>query len=638
MPAFRSYLTILSATVILAAPGSAQTMRLVGRSDLGGKGLNGAVAVVGTTAIVGAGMMPAAGVHAHFYNPYPCPAVAVKVVDLSQPSEPRVVATIPVPAGVVAQDVAALRVKSPAFTGDLAAIALAMCSGAGSGVERGVAYYDITNPASPRLLGRYQADSDNVKPADLPCGPAPAGADDRCAASQHSVTLVQRSDGRVLSLSVEPGASASKFPSGDLRVVDVTDPRHPRQVSAFPPAGEPIFSSNGCRPFRAAHSVGTGRGGTVAVLPFYDGGFFLLDLTQPEAPATIGRFELAADRGLEGNFGYAAYADLGSRQLALVSEQDWIAPKTTLRIERPAALAGSRPACEAIFTLFDPGNKIQLYRHPGGQLSGAIVYVGRGCTAGASVAMHADMVTPSPDPYLANPAGRIAMVDRSAQPTQPDLAKGSGCSVSDRVKRAQAAGAIGVIVAQTSTTSPEAFSPDGAPAGLRIPVVMIDKAFADSLRTAACPAITAGKCGDAAAVRGTLADARGEWGALHVFDITAPGAPVEIGQYRAPQAETYPPRDLGVYSVHHALVRGSRAYVAWNSGGLRLIDLTDQKPAETAAFVPPDRADPNGIFPAKALVVGVAVMPGYVVTTDINSGLYVLEDPPQAGSTRAARR
>ena len=68
----------------------------------------------------------------------------------------------------------------------------------------------------------------------LPCKPAPAGNDEACAASQHSVFLVQRPDGRVLSLSSEPGAPAAKYPLGDLRIVDVTDPSAPRQVGADP--------------------------------------------------------------------------------------------------------------------------------------------------------------------------------------------------------------------------------------------------------------------------------------------------------------------------------------------------------------------------------------------------------------------
>ncbi|CAN5910157.1 hypothetical protein BH11GEM1_BH11GEM1_10710 [soil metagenome] len=53
---------------LLPALASAQGMRLVAHSNLGGAGLNGDLTIVGTTAIVAAGMMQAGGVHAHLYN------------------------------------------------------------------------------------------------------------------------------------------------------------------------------------------------------------------------------------------------------------------------------------------------------------------------------------------------------------------------------------------------------------------------------------------------------------------------------------------------------------------------------------------------------------------------------------------
>ncbi len=68
-------IAVLSLALSSSAVLNAQTMRLVAQSNLGGEGLNGDVTIVGTTAIVGAGLMPAAGVHAHLYNPYPCKAV-----------------------------------------------------------------------------------------------------------------------------------------------------------------------------------------------------------------------------------------------------------------------------------------------------------------------------------------------------------------------------------------------------------------------------------------------------------------------------------------------------------------------------------------------------------------------------------
>lgn len=92
-----SLVRALATAVAVAFPSAvhAQAMRLVGHSDLGGAGLNGDLTVVGTTAVVAAGVMPAAGVHAHLYNPYPCPAVAIKLVDLSRPRRPVVVGRIP---------------------------------------------------------------------------------------------------------------------------------------------------------------------------------------------------------------------------------------------------------------------------------------------------------------------------------------------------------------------------------------------------------------------------------------------------------------------------------------------------------------------------------------------------------------
>lgn len=634
----RALWLVLAANVTTTVAANAQTMRLVGRSDLGGAGLNGDLTIVGTTAIVGAGLMPAGGVHAHLYNPYPCPAVSIKMVDLSQPRAPKVVGTIPVPAGVAAHGVSAARVRTPTFTGDLLAVAMTMCSSAGMSLDRGVAYYDITRPSVPQLLGRYHADADIAHADSIPpCGPAPLSSA-RCASSQHSVSLMQRADGRVLSLSIEPGASASKYPSGDLRVVDVTDPRRPVQIGAFPPAGTPIFSTNGCRPFSAGHGGSFSHGGMRGLLAFYDGGVFMLDLQGSGSPVKLGQFTYPGDRSFEGSAAYVASARVNGRDLALISEADFIAPTTTLVVEGPAQVAGSKFGCEAIFTLYDPTNTSQLYRQPDRRIAGDLSYVGRGCPARRAPDMlHMDNGKTGPaDPYLSDVRGRIALIDRSRQPIQPGAADGSGCSVAERVKLAQSEGARAVVMLQTSAAAPQAFSADGDPAGITIPVVMIDKADGDALRTLLCPSVEQGRCVAAPRVAATLRDSPGEWGAFRVVDVTEPASPRELGVFRTPNSSTFPPRDLSVLSPQRAAVRGSFAVVPWNSDGARVIDLAAGAPREIAAFVPPDVADPTGVLPAKAYVVSVALLtvPGratasreYVAISDVNSGLYVLEAP-----------
>lgn len=211
-----------------APTGEASNMSLVGRSDLGGGGLNGPLDVIGTTAIVGAGVVADPGsTHTERFNPFNCETVSVKIVDLADPTRPKVVSTIPLAPGVAAVDIAAIRVSTPTFTGDLAAIALddgpshtapTRCNPSQATTHRGVAYYDVTDPARPALLGRYLADFDRIQPGALPCGVPPAGAPTSCANGQHSVSIAQRPDGRVISVSTEPVASLLVYDSADVRV------------------------------------------------------------------------------------------------------------------------------------------------------------------------------------------------------------------------------------------------------------------------------------------------------------------------------------------------------------------------------------------------------------------------------------
>ena len=605
-------------TPVTAAPSTAQGLRQVGFSDLGGGGLNGDVAVVGNTAVVAGGQLASAAFVAGISNPIPCPDVSVKVVDLSDPARPRVAATIALEPGVVAADVDALRVRTPTFTGDLAAVALTntVCSPAIPTAEKGVAFYDVSNPAAPAFLGRYFANADNVAPDAGPCTTA---TPQRCAANQWSVSLAQRADGRVLSLSVFRGGPT--LPSGEMRVVDVTNPRTPTQISSYLSLDErpPGFSSNnGCRPFFAGMSATAYAGGTRALLPYLDMGLYHVDLANPAAPSTLSRVGYPTnDRSVEGAASHASAAEVGGRQLALLAEADLVPTTTTVRIDGPASIAGSKFACQSVFSALDPDGGSALAGRPGSQVSAPFTYVGRGCPVAGSIV--------TADPYLADPRGRIALVDRNpVTALQPSLSAGI-CSFSDRVGRAQEAGALGVVFLDTN--APPTLAPDGDARGLNIPSVIIERDDADALRSAVCPAVAAGACTGGQAATGAMVDRPGEWGGLRVLDITNPAAPSQRAVYRTARSGVFPPPDAGIYAVEQTVTRNGRAYAAWNSDGLRVLDLSTPAPTEIASFVPPDTADPSrsGVLPAKALVRGVALTDSHIVITDVNSGLYVLE-------------
>ncbi len=644
--------------------GRAEGLQVVGYSNLGGQGLNGEVAVVGTTAVVASGYVPQSTMQnannkiASMNLSPPCPAIPVKVVDISDPSRPRVAGTIPVPAGQAARDVDALQVSTPAFSGDLVAVAFASCdydeiafrtqgtSQVGSFADRGVGYYDVSDPTRPRLLGRYFADSDNVDPAAPACGPRPEGREARCAKDQFSVDLKRIRDGRILSVSTRPDGSQSNLPSGDLRIVDVTDPAKPTVVGVWPPLGEAPSqaSNNGCYPTGGTRSAEFNPDGSRLLVPYLDGGLYNLDVRDLANPKSLGQWKYPADWTVEGNASYATPASVDGRDLALVSDEDWWWMSTVLRITAPGELAGDNAACEDLYTTMDLKYESQIYRKPGGQITAPIVYVGRACPARVA----GDRVTPVPaDPWLSDPAGKILLTDRNAVNNfPPGLGTTVGCRFVALNKRAQEAGALAVIYTNRSAT-PEASSgnpPVGWPTEpqdqdqvtngeLTIPGLQIKLGPSNALRTTLCPTIVGGLCQPTKAVMGTLLDQPGEWGGLHVVDTTDPAAPVEKAVYRSPGARVFPPPDhRGIYSVHHVVADGARAYAAWNSDGLRVLDLKGGLPVEVGSFVPPDTPDPTGTIPAKAYVVGVDYTPRHIVVSDINSGLWILAKPaPFAG-------
>ena len=646
--------------------GDARNIRVVGHNDLGGQGLNGEVTVVGTTAVVGAGYTPqnimelATNKTAALNVAPPCVTVPVKVVDLADPTRPRVASTIPVPEGQTARDVSALHISTPAFTGDLLAIAFSTCkydrrtyferriSNPGSFAHRGIAYYDVTDPDRPRFLSRYFADSENFDPSAAPCGP---DAEGNCAKDLFSVELKRLRDGRIMTLTTTPQGVANNTISGDLRLVDVTDPTKPVQVGNWPGFGEgPSQASvNGCHPRAGARSARFTPDGSKIVLPYLDGGVYVLDATNLARPTVAGQFTYPADWTVEGQAAYVATAEVGGRQLTLVSEEDWYWMTSALRIDSPPDLAGLTTGCVDLQTNMDLKFQQQIFRQPGGQVSGEMVYVGRSCadrispTSGARV---------SADPYLADARGKIAVVEYGAAAVAPAVAglDTTFCSGSSKVRVAQDNGARALVAlrtvaagtAESSAGLPALGTPreptdevGGATGELSIPSLNIKQATTNALRQALCPAFDAvnRRCTGGRTVTGTLLDLPGEWGGLRVLDTTDPAKPTQVTEYRTANAQVFPPPDhRGIYSVHHAVTEGERAYAAWNSDGLRVLDLrSGGVPIEIASFVPPDRPDPTGTVPAKAYVQGVALTAGHVVISDVNSGLWVLEKPSPAG-------
>ncbi|MGH9150385.1 MAG: hypothetical protein ACRD0F_08605, partial [Acidimicrobiales bacterium] len=635
---------------------------MVGHNDLGGQGLNGDVAVIGSTAIVAAGYVPMNTMQAAntktaaLNNAPPCVTVPIKIVDISDPANPRVTATIEVPPGAAARDVDALHVSTPTFSGHLAAVAFASCDydqatfrsvgvvRTGSFYDRGVAYYDVSDPVNPRLLGRYFADFENVDPGAPPCAPPPNGTGVRCAQDQFSVQLKRLPDGRILSLSTRPDGAERNTLASDIRIVDVTDPHNPNQIGSWPPLGEAPSrnSNNGCYPRSGVREAQFTEDGSKIVVAHLDGGLIVLNALDLGNPVQIGQWNYPLDWEVEGNGASVSLTQVGGRHLALMADEDWWWQNSVLRIDSPASLAGEYPGCMDLFSAFDQKYVAQIHQAPGNQISGELAFVGRGCPT----RIPAPPTVVPPDPYLSNPSGKIMFADNS--PTNPQTGlPAAGCTFNSRVRRAQDDGAKAVVLI-TAAATPESiagFPPTGSPREPRdqnsaltgdasIPGFQLKQPPGFAIRSVLCPQIVSGACTGGQPVFGTLMDKGGEWGGLRVIDVTNPGAPSQVAVHHTSRAKVMPPPDVrGVYSAHHAATEGERAYVAWNSDGIRVLDLSATgAPSEIGWFVPPDRPDPTGTVPGKAFVVGVALTASHIVISDINSGLWVLEKPAPAGA------
>jgi hypothetical protein len=96
-------------------------------------------------------------------------------------------------------------------------------------------------------------------------------------------------------------------------------------------------------------------------------------------------------------------------------------------------------------------------------LTGQVVYIGRGCPAGSIDGSNPD------DPYLADPKGAIALIDRGS------------CNVSLKVDRATRAGAIAVLIGDNTDEVPRSFTQGGG--SQFAPSLSITKATSDMIKS-----------------------------------------------------------------------------------------------------------------------------------------------------------
>jgi hypothetical protein len=190
-----------------------------------------------------------------------CPSLGVRVFDVRAPRRPRHVATFARVAGTWTEKTIVRRIRTAAFTGDVAVTSFQRCRGRPTAFQ-GFGLYEVTDPARPRRLALVRTE--------------PYGS--------HEIWLAAPV-GRAYVYTAIPRAEL-RGGAPDFRIFDVSDPREPTQVGAWG-----AIEELGVPPTRGTivHSVITDAGATRAYLSHWDLGTVILDISDPARPRYLGR-------------------------------------------------------------------------------------------------------------------------------------------------------------------------------------------------------------------------------------------------------------------------------------------------------------------------------------------------------------
>jgi len=294
--------------------GSAWNMAVVGHDSIGGRGFNGDVWVHAGYAYVGHWGFQDWAIGNDRFCPEP-PASGVAVIDARTPSSPRLVATLQNPANTSAEDIVAYRARYGAFAGrDIAAAGIQTCgSRFDLGIPRGLMLWDVTDPTHPVEVGIY----------DSGC----------CTRGVHEFEIGHRADlGRTFAYVSVPFSERAEASSptgtrdllgrGDARIIDITDPAHPFDVSTFgikKDLGLDPAAGQGCFAISYGHGMTPSVDGKLLFLSYWDAGFITLDVTDPTTPMFLSRTHYAPSE--DGDAHSASYDD--ARRLLFSADEDF---------------------------------------------------------------------------------------------------------------------------------------------------------------------------------------------------------------------------------------------------------------------------------------------------------------------------
>ena len=546
------------------------------------------------------------------------PDAGAWVIDISDPANPREVNFIPMPQDTrPGEGMQVAHIETKWFSGEVLVMNAEAC---GKNYKGGFMLYDVTDPLKPKKLKEGFGDR--------------TGSD---AHQTHSAFVWQPVVGGPAYLVTQDEEDLF-----DVDIYDITNPRRPRlltelDLNEFDVAQLDLNLGDSSLHDMTVKCMDSGpyAGKCIMIASYWDGGYVLLDVTDPANPEFILDTDFAAidpelleQTGIaltpEGNAHQAEFT--ADNRFFIGTDEDFSPFRALLTTDD----GGQYPAGEFGWTV--PIS--ELY----GTLNGPTVFGGYGCPGDRGSIPHASVLGP-----LAEGEEAILVLQRG--PVGDPSATGDACFFSEKVETAQLAGYDAVVIVNHHGGALQGAAPDAQFCGgqghefdIQISAVCVghramhelfdDPDAADNFTyPESVPAV--GTVGDTV----TITTQFDGWGYVHLFDA-ATGE--DLDTFAIPEAmDPAFASGFGDLSVHEVATDPndpSLMYLAYYSGGLRALQIQCSNPADTSTC---ELVEVGGYLdPAGNNFWGVEAVddpanPGQtlILASDRDSGLFVFRDP-----------
>lgn len=525
-----------------------------------------------------------------FFEPR-CQKGGVYVFDISDPSAPKQINFIRTGGNsYVGEGVQVIHIDTPDYTGDVLVMNNEICGPIQPSTVGGVTFVDVTDPKRHDYLAKGVGDFD------------PPRADGLAHAS-HSAFMWDAGD-RAYAVIIDNEEAP------DLDILDITDPRSPVLIAEYDLNNDfpQILDAVKGRSESFSHDMIVEQvdGRFYMLASYWDGGYVVLDVTDPRNPSLVGDTDFAAiDEELaESGFfevpeGNAHEAEFTADHEYFIGADEDFNPFAALATADGVAFDGASTGSDT--PSLEPGDTI----------SGQAVFVGRACNG---------------DPIHAAAPGQVAVAERGV------------CTFTEKVANIEAAGDPEAIVifnrtgsdACTATLgmlvegSTPTFGVIGRDTGFEFFGAVYDDAACLAGDGTQLAPIGLGQLGPTLAFESYFDG----WGYVRLFtnETDANGKFELLDTYAIPEA--HDPAfaegfgDLSVHEVAASPSDPSLLYLAYYSGGFRVVRIVDDELVEVGAFID---AEGNNFWGVQVWTPESGPYAGeeLVLASDRDYGLYI---------------